>query len=538
MSASNIDAAATFLELLDPDADSFTFQTFDDNEELKRRHLTKVLHGSLADQAQRLAALQKGGAGVFVTISETDFAGRKKMNITRARAVFVDLDGAPLKPVLTCTFEPHVIVESSPGRWHAYWIAEGLTLDQFEGVQKALVARFKGDSACVDCSRVMRLPGFYHQKGAPFLTRIHGMSDRLPYKAEQILADFPPVKAAGCKAKGGAEGGEHRETSDLIRAIMTGEEYHPVLLRLAWRYASAGWSRTQIINALQGFMDARTDRDARWTARRKQIPMLVDTAIKKQEADRDAQDQPARKMLDRLAADHDEAEAAENAPEAMVEIKGDAEFDFSHDGLALDMGRQWARRARHVAPWGQWLFWDGARWAPDAMLLHLTRTRNYLRARADRLVRDAKSGKFMPDNQDRDHALKVAEAVAKTLRQAATIAAVSGLARSNAELAANVDQWDADPWLLGTPTGTVDLRTGIMRKPSAEDYITRSRRLRQGASPSGGSRSSTASPMVTLIYKATCNASQVTRSPARPARIPSTTGTAPAPTANLFGSRR
>ena len=73
-------------------------------------------------------------------------------------------------------------------------------------MQKALVARFKGNSACVDCSRVMRLPGFYHQKGAPFLTRIHGMSDRLPYKAEQILAEFPPVKAAGCKANGRCRG--------------------------------------------------------------------------------------------------------------------------------------------------------------------------------------------------------------------------------------------------------------------------------------------------------------------------------------------
>ena len=107
MSAPNIDAAATFLELLDPDADSFTFQTFDDNEQLKRGHLAKVLHGSLDDQVQRLVALQRGGAGVFVTINATNGAGRKKTNIVRARAVFVDLDGAPLQPVLACLLEPH-----------------------------------------------------------------------------------------------------------------------------------------------------------------------------------------------------------------------------------------------------------------------------------------------------------------------------------------------------------------------------------------------------------------------------------------------
>ena len=78
MSAPNIDAAATFLELLDPAAEASCFQTFDDNEELKRGHLAKVLHGSLDDQAQRLVALQRGGAGVFVTINATNGAGRKK----------------------------------------------------------------------------------------------------------------------------------------------------------------------------------------------------------------------------------------------------------------------------------------------------------------------------------------------------------------------------------------------------------------------------------------------------------------------------
>ena len=35
------------------------------------------------------------------------------------------------------------------------------------------------------------------------------------------------------------------------------------------------------------------------------------------------------------------------------------------------------------------------------------------------------------------------------------------------------DLWDRDPWLLGTPDGTVDLRTGELHPPSREDYITK-----------------------------------------------------------------
>ena len=34
--------------------------------------------------------------------------------------------------------------------------------------------------------------------------------------------------------------------------------------------------------------------------------------------------------------------------------------------------------------------------------------------------------------------------------------------------------WDADPWLLGTPGGTVDLRTGLLRPARQADHITKS----------------------------------------------------------------
>jgi putative DNA primase/helicase len=53
--------------------------------------------------------------------------------------------------------------------------------------------------------------------------------------------------------------------------------------------------------------------------------------------------------------------------------------------------------------------------------------------------------------------MKLAAAVAS----AKTVAAVANLARADRRLAATVEQWDADPWMLNTPRGLVDLRTGI-----------------------------------------------------------------------------
>jgi len=167
----DLEQAKTFLELLDPETAAFTFQTFDDST-AKSRSLAKVWHASLKELAEPLTTLQQAGAGVFVTINETDGRGRKAANVTRIRACFVDLDGAPLDPVLACRLKPNMIVESSRGRFHAYWCVHDMVLDQFGPVQKAIAARFDGDPSVHDLPRVMRLPGFWHQKEQPFMSEV------------------------------------------------------------------------------------------------------------------------------------------------------------------------------------------------------------------------------------------------------------------------------------------------------------------------------------------------------------------------------
>ncbi|MGH8497193.1 MAG: DNA-primase RepB domain-containing protein [Methylococcales bacterium] len=145
---------------LDPEADAFTFQIFSD----RGKGPAQILHGSFDNLANNLSALNHRGAGIFVTVNETDLKGRTASNIKRIRAVFADLDGAPLEPVLQCAIQPSMIVESSPGRYHAYWSVDGLPLNQFEGVQRTIAERFNADKSCIDLPRVLRLPGFLHQK--------------------------------------------------------------------------------------------------------------------------------------------------------------------------------------------------------------------------------------------------------------------------------------------------------------------------------------------------------------------------------------
>ena len=61
----------------------------------------------------------------------------------------------------------------------------------------------------------------------------------------------------------------------------------------------------------------------------------------------------------------------------------------------------------------------------------------------------------------------------ETLAKASTAAAVERFAQADRALAVTSAIWDTDPFLLGTPAGVVNLRTGILRPAERTDYITR-----------------------------------------------------------------
>ena len=72
----------------------------------------------------------------------------------------------------TLAVQPDIVVESSLGRWHCYWLVSDCPLDKFKLRQQQLAAKFKSDSKVIDLPRVLRLPGFFHQKAEPFMTRV------------------------------------------------------------------------------------------------------------------------------------------------------------------------------------------------------------------------------------------------------------------------------------------------------------------------------------------------------------------------------
>ena len=170
--------ALQFLMYLDEPRQSWTFQTFDDNVDRKGKHLARILNGSLELHLKTLISLNQQGAGIFVTINPTDGHGRRQQNITGVTAVWIEDDDRQLQLPLG----PHITVESSPGKHHHYFLLEDATPEDFRTFQDELVANWGSDPNAKDIGRVLRLPGFYHQKfntkkgltGEPFMVRIKG----------------------------------------------------------------------------------------------------------------------------------------------------------------------------------------------------------------------------------------------------------------------------------------------------------------------------------------------------------------------------
>ena len=183
-----LDVAERFLSFL-AGSESVSFQTFDDSSQ-KRTPLSRIRHGNLNRYAEELTRLNQKGAGIYVMVNQGDCKGRTNANVRRIRAAFVDLDGSPLDPVLTAPLKPHVVIQSSPGKWHAYWFVDDVPLEKFKRMQRALAARFDSDPKVCDLARVMRLPGFYHRKADPFLVSIEQENHTQPYTFDELTSAF------------------------------------------------------------------------------------------------------------------------------------------------------------------------------------------------------------------------------------------------------------------------------------------------------------------------------------------------------------
>lgn len=124
----------------------------------------------------------------------------------------------------------------------------------------------------------------------------------------------------------------------------------------------------------------------------------------------------------------------------------------TEDGIASAFTRRYGLDWRYCSQWSKWLVWTGQRWNDDQVLFVSHLARGICRAASMKADSPRLKAK---------------------LASASTIAAVERIARAEPKHAATVDEWDGDIWLLNTPGGVVDLRTGGMRGHQRVDRMTK-----------------------------------------------------------------
>lgn len=149
----------------------------------------------------------------------------------------------------------------------------------------------------------------------------------------------------------------------------------------------------------------------------------------------------------------DDATLAVKLDELRAGISPDAiPPECSDEALALRFTNRHADDLRYVAKWGRWMIYDGSFWRTDETMRAFDLSRAVCRQAAAECDKP-----------------RVSAAIAS----AKTVAAVERLAEADRRHAATVDQWDVSPWLLNTPGGVVDLRTGKLHPHRHDDYMTK-----------------------------------------------------------------
>src|SRR5262245_55661320 len=214
----DLEQARRFLQLLHPGGE-FCFQCIDDQKPARFpsdiRHADTIVGMVLQQHAK--------GAGVFVAVNETNNRGRHVDEIVRVRAVWLEDDDGYKG---TLPIEPSIVVATSPGHRHVYWlVADAWPADEqgrrdFDGIMARMVGDYGSDPGAKDISRVLRVPGFLHRKNptAPHLVHIVEASGARYTRAE-LLAAFPSLERSSAATTGTALPADAERVRDALAHV-------------------------------------------------------------------------------------------------------------------------------------------------------------------------------------------------------------------------------------------------------------------------------------------------------------------------------
>ena len=157
-----------------------------DNFKPTDRIAVLVLNRQLGETTQRITTAQKAsspefqawlryknanGADIYIGMNalQDHASTRTKEDIEKISHVYLDIDHggtASLEALENSDLvpRPNYVLNTSPEKYQVVWKVEGMTIEEAEALNHAMVREFDGDPAATDSTRVLRLPGFANKK--------------------------------------------------------------------------------------------------------------------------------------------------------------------------------------------------------------------------------------------------------------------------------------------------------------------------------------------------------------------------------------
>ncbi len=396
--------------------------------------------GTPARLLDKLLETNKAGSNIAVAVNQMRANSRSNDNVTDINAVFIDVDNGVTTEadLMDLPLPPNVIVQTSLGRLHAYWLVSDCSVQKFKRIQRALAQRFDSDRQVCDPARMMRLPGSINwNHGQPALAQIIGKVERSPVVTAKLVRSLglevkPTTKLAVSKKPVAAEAmiakngnvAQNSLSSVMTTKIKQALATLPVDDRSVW--LRAGMAIHSVAPDQQGY--------ALWTTWSK-------TGTKFDE------------VVQLKTWEHFKPKGGINMNSLFwLSRRAGAVSGFDDMDAAQLFASTHQKTLRFDPQMGQWYAFDGVAWRVDKQAP--------MRA-ARLLVTDLSDGEGKKD------------LAVKKLRSHAGMTSMVKLAELESVLHISENQFDQDAHLLATKNGVIDLRTGLFRMAKAKDYLRR-----------------------------------------------------------------
>ncbi len=180
-----------------------------EQDEALKKYLPRNYPGYLSHVSGQLFKDSKAGYGIYAAPNEVTGARRIKEAVTKVFTLWADLDDKDAKVIWSpdliheLPLKPTMVVSTGGGH-HLYWcLVAALESNEHEvkvrvenllrGIRASL-ERFGADKKVLDCSRVLRVPGFFNTKADRKMAQTRIIySDGPRHTLEELETAFPPV---------------------------------------------------------------------------------------------------------------------------------------------------------------------------------------------------------------------------------------------------------------------------------------------------------------------------------------------------------